>query len=284
MTHIIAQNGNYQVRNNTALEWNNDFLLTYKRDLTDDISLSASLGGNNRVVKSEGSNISTGGLNAPNVFAISNAQQLSASQSIGEKEVNSLYAFANLGYKDYAFLDVTYRQDTSSTLPIDANQYDYYSAGLSLVLSDVVDLPSAVDFMKLRASYAEVGNDTDPYKLSRLANLQNGGFIALDGSVPNSNLKPEMTQTFEVGLDATLFNRVNLDLTYYKSNSLDQLFAQNVPTGSGASSRFINGADIENSGIEAFINVGILTKGDFYGMLVLTMQLMIVKFLSLLKV
>ena len=262
-SYIIAQNGNYQVRNNTALEWNNDFLLTYKRDLTDDISLSASLGGNNRVVKSEGSNISTGGLNAPNVFAISNAQQLSASQSIGEKEVNSLYAFANLGYKDYAFLDVTYRQDTSSTLPIDANQYDYYSAGLSLVLSDVVDLPSAVDFMKLRASYAEVGNDTDPYKLSRLANLQNGGFIALDGSVPNSTLKPEMTQTFEVGLDATLFNRVNLDLTYYKSNSLDQLFAQNVPTGSGASSRFVNGADIENSGIEAFINVGILTKGDF---------------------
>ena len=262
-SYIIAQNGNYQVRNNTALEWNNDFLLTYKRDLTDDISLSASLGGNNRVVKSEGSNISTGGLNAPNVFAISNAQQLSASQSIGEKEVNSLYAFANLGYKDYAFLDVTYRQDTSSTLPIDANQYDYYSAGLSLVLSDLVDLPSAVDFMKLRASYAEVGNDTDPYKLSRLANLQNGGFIALDGSVPNSTLKPEMTQTFEVGLDATLFNRVNLDLTYYKSNSLDQLFAQNVPTGSGASSRFVNGADIENSGIEAFINVGILTKGDF---------------------
>ena len=204
-SYIIAQNGNYQVNNSSALEWNNDFLLTYKKDLPDDISLSASLGGNNRVVKSEGSNITTGGLNAPNVFAIANAQQLSASQSIGEKEVNSLYAFANLGYKDYAFLDLTYRQDTSSTLPIDANQYDYYSAGLSLVLSDVIDLPTAVDFMKLRASYAEVGNDTDPYRLSRLANLQNGGFIALAASVPNSNLKPEMTQTFEVGLDATLF-------------------------------------------------------------------------------
>ena len=82
-SYIIAQNGNYQVNNSSALEWNNDFLLTYKKDLTDDISLSASLGGNNRVVKSEGSNINTGGLNAPNVFAIANAQQLSASQSIG---------------------------------------------------------------------------------------------------------------------------------------------------------------------------------------------------------
>ena len=164
---------------------------------------------------------------------------------------------------NYAFLDVTYRQDTSSTLPIDTNQYDYYSAGISLVLSDMVSLPSSIDFMKLRASYAEVGNDTDPYKLSRLANLQNGGFIALDGTAPASNLKPEMTKTFEIGLDATLFNRVNLDLTYYKSNSLDQLFAQDVPQGSGVSAKFINGADIENSGIEAFINVGLLTKGDF---------------------
>ena len=262
-SYIIAQNGNYRVSNASAIEWNNDFLLSYKKDLTDDISLSASLGANNRVVKNESSAINTGGLNAPNVFAISNAQQLTASQSIGEKEVNSLYAFANVGYKNYAFLDLTYRQDTSSTLPVDTNTYGYYSAGLSLVLSDLIDLPSSIDFMKFRASYAEVGNDTDPYKLSRLANLQNGGFIALQGSAPASNLKPEMTKSFEFGLDATLFNRVNLDLTYYKSNSLDQLFAQDVPSGSGVSSKFINGADIENSGIEAFINVGVLTKGDF---------------------
>jgi TonB-linked SusC/RagA family outer membrane protein len=262
-SYIIAQNGGYRVTNNSALEWNNDFLLTYKKDITNDISLSASLGGNNRIVKNEGTFINTGGLNAPNVFAISNAQQLTASQSIGEKEVNSIYAFANIGYKDYAFLDLTYRQDTSSTLPVANNTYDYYSAGLSLVLSDLINLPSSIDFMKLRASYAEVGNDTNPYRLSRLANLQNGGFIALQGTSPASNLKPEMTKSFEVGLEANLFDRVNLDLTYYKSNSLDQLFAQNVPQGSGVSSKFINGADIENSGIEAFINVGILTKGDF---------------------
>lgn len=262
-SYIIAQNGGYRVTNNSALEWNNDFLLTYKKDITNDISLSASLGGNNRVVKNEGTFINTGGLNAPNVFAISNAQQLTASQSIGEKEVNSIYAFANIGYKDYAFLDLTYRQDTSSTLPVANNTYDYYSAGISAVISDMIELPSVIDFLKLRTSFAEVGNDTDPYRLARLASLQNGGFIQLQTSAPADNLKPEKTTSFEFGLDATIFNRVNLDFTYYKSNSVDQLFPQSVPQASGISTKFINGADIQNSGIEAFINVGVLTKGDF---------------------
>ncbi len=261
-SYIIAQNGNYRINNGSNMEWNNDFLLSYNSSFGD-IDLSASLGGNNRVVKAESSSINTGGLNAPNIFAISNAQQLSANQSIFEKEVNSLYALANVGFKNYAFLDLTYRSDVSSTLPTESNQYDYFSAGLSAIISDMVELPSAIDYFKLRASYAEVGNDTDPYQLSRAANLLTGGFIALATSAPADNLKPEQTTSLELGFDTTLFNRVNLDFTYYKSNSVDQLFRQNVPQGSGIATKFINGADIENSGIEAAINVGIFTKGDF---------------------
>jgi len=261
-SYIIAQNGNYRINNGTSLEWNNDFLLSYDTSFGD-IDLKASVGGNNRVVKAESSNINAGGLNAPNIFALSNSQQLTAGQSIYEKEVNSLYAFTNIGYKNYAFLDLTYRADVSSTLPLENNQYDYISAGLSAILSDMVSLPSAFDYFKIRASYAEVGNDTDPYQLSRAANLQNGGFIQLSTSAPASDLRPEKTTSLELGFDTTLFNRVNLDFTYYKSNSVDQLFRQNVPQGSGVATKFINGADIQNSGIEAAINVGILTKGDF---------------------
>jgi TonB-linked SusC/RagA family outer membrane protein len=261
-SYIIAQNGNYGINNGSSLEWNNDFLLSYDTSFGD-LDLKASLGGNNRVVKRESSFINTGGLNAPNIFSISNAQQLSAGQSLYEKEVNSLYAFANIGFKNYAFLDLTYRADVSSTLPVENNQYDYISAGLSAILSDMIELPSAFDYFKVRASYAEVGNDTDPYQLSRAANLQNGGFIALSTSAPASDLRPEKTTSFEIGFDTTLFNRINLDFTYYKSNSVDQLFRQNVPQGSGIATKFINGADIENSGIEAAINVGVFTKGDF---------------------
>ena len=94
-SYIIAQNGNYRINNGTNMEWNNDFLLSYDSSFGD-IDLSASVGGNNRVVKAESSSINTGGLNAPNIFAISNAQQLSANQSIFEKEINSLYALANV--------------------------------------------------------------------------------------------------------------------------------------------------------------------------------------------
>ena len=90
-SYIIAQNGNYRINNGSGLEWNNDFLLSYDTSFGD-LDLKASVGGNNRVVKFESSSINSGGLNAPNIFSIANAQQLSASQSLSEKEVNSLYA------------------------------------------------------------------------------------------------------------------------------------------------------------------------------------------------
>ena len=263
-SYIIADNGNYQTSNTRSLEWNNDFLLTYDKDLSDDLSLNLNIGGNNRVNKSTGVNTNNGGLNAPNIFALSNAQNLTASQFISEREVNSLYGFGNLGFKNALFVDLTYRSDWSSTLPVENNRYDYYSAGLSAVISDFITMPSFIDFLKLRGSLAEVGNDTDPYSLERLANLESGGFISLQTTAPASDLRPEKTTSFELGFDTTFFNqRVNLDFTYYKSNSIDQLFRQDVPQASGVTSKFINGGDIQNEGIEAVLSMGLLTNTDF---------------------
>ena len=263
-SYIIADNGNYQTSNTRSLEWNNDFLLTYDKDLSDDLSLNLNIGGNNRVNKSTGVNTNNGGLNAPNIFALSNAQNLTASQFISEREVNSLYGFGNLGFKNALFVDLTYRSDWSSTLPVENNRYDYYSAGLSAVISDFITMPSFIDFLKLRGSLAEVGNDTDPYSLERLANLESGGFISLQTTAPASDLRPEKTTSFELGFDTTFFNqRVTLDFTYYKSNSIDQLFTQDVPQASGVTSKFINGGDIQNEGIEAVLSMGLLTNTDF---------------------
>ena len=263
-SYIIADNGNYQTSNTRSLEWNNDFLLTYDKDLSDDLSLNLNIGGNNRVNKSKGVNTNNGGLNAPNIFALSNAQNLTASQFISEREVNSLYGFGNLGFKNALFVDLTYRSDWSSTLPVENNRYDYYSAGLSAIISDFITMPSFIDFLKLRGSLAEVGNDTNPYSLERLANLESGGFISLQTTAPASDLRPEKTTSFELGFDTTFFNqRVNLDFTYYKSNSIDQLFRQDVPQASGVTSKFINGGDIQNEGIEAVLSVGLLTNTDF---------------------
>ena len=262
-TYIIADNGAYYTSNASSLEFNNDFLLSYDKDLNQDLSIGISVGGNTRMNRSRGVNTNNGGLNAPNIFALSNAQNLTASQFISEKDVNSLYAFSNIGYKNALFLDLTYRKDWSSTLPADNNNYDFISAGLSSVISDFVDLPELFDFFKVRGSFAQTGNDTAPYSLERLAQLQAGGFISLQTTAPASNLKPEKTSSMEVGFETTLLNqRLSLDFTYYKSNTMDQLFRQSVPQASGVTTKFVNGADVQNSGIEAVVNIGIIKSQD----------------------
>lgn len=263
-SYIIADNGNYTTNNSRSLEWNNDFLLTYNGNISDNVTMNLNLGGNNRVNKGQGLSTSNNGLNAPNIFALSNAQNLTAGQSISDREVNSLYAFGNFGFGNAVFLDATYRSDWSSTLPSDNNRYDYYSLGVSSVLSDVIQFPEFINYFKVRGSIAEVGNDTDPYRLERLARLEPGGFISLDPTAPASDLRPEKTTSTELGFETTLFNQaVTIDFTYYKSNSVDQLFRQNVPSASGISSKFINGGDIQNSGIEAVLNVALLNSADF---------------------
>ncbi|WP_242203087.1 SusC/RagA family TonB-linked outer membrane protein [Aestuariivivens insulae] len=253
-SYIIADNGEYLTENGNSLEWNSDFLLTYTKEINDKLSFDLSVGGNHRISNFKTVSTSNGGLNAANIFAISNASNLTASQTLGRKEVNSLYSFGRLGYNDALFLDLTYRSDWSSTLPKANNRFDYFSAGVSAVVSDLVSLPDFLSYLKLRTSYAEVGNDTKAFSLVRTANLVPGGFIQLSTTLPNANLKPERTKSFEFGFDARfLENRLGLDFTYYKTNSIDQLFGQQVTTTSGISTKFINGADIQNNGIELIL-------------------------------
>ena len=223
-----------------------------------------SLGGNNRQASNEFVRTNNGGLNAANIFAISNAQNLTASEDLNRREVNSLYGFGQVDYKDAVFLDLTYRSDWSSTLPADNRRFDYYSAGLSGVVTDLVQFPDVFSYLKLRASYAEVGNDTDPFRLQRIASLQPGGFIQLGTVLPNPDLKPERTKSLEFGFDARfLDSRLGLDFTYYKTNTIDQLFGQQVPQGSGVATKFINGADVQNKGVEIILTGTPINTPDF---------------------
>lgn len=253
-TYIIAQNGEYTTQNTHFYDWNSDFLLSYNGEISENLTYNINAGGNNRQVNGRTVNTTNNGLSIPNIFALSNALQPTFTESINRKEVQSLYSFGQLGFKDEIFLDLTYRNDWSSSLPKKNRSFSYYSAGLSAVISDMVELGEKFNYLKVRGSYAEVGNDTDPFKLNRAAEVRPGGLIYLSPTLPNEDLKAEKTVSREVGFDARFFNsRLSLDFTYYKTNSTDQLFAQDVPLGSGVRSKFLNGADIENRGVEIIL-------------------------------
>ena len=171
-----------------------------------------------------------------------------------------------MAYKDAVFLDITGRNDWSSTLPAANRSYFYPSVGLTAVVSDLMELPDVFTFAKVRASWAQVGNDTDPFLLDRAANLGLGGangVIEISPILPVKDLRPEKTISTEFGLDLRfLEGRVGLDFTYYKSNTTDQLFATPVPSPSGAKSVFQNGADVQNKGVEIILNLVPVKSGD----------------------
>ena len=263
-TYIIAQNGEYSTNNAHSYDWNTDFLVSYSNRISDDLTYNINAGGNNRQVLGGEIITNNNGLSVPNIFALANALQPTFSETIDRKEVQSLYGFGQLAFRDAVFLDLTYRNDWSSTLPAVNRSFGYYSAGISAVVSEFVNFGDHFDYLKVRGSYAEVGNDTDPFKLARAAELRPGGLIYLSPTLPNENLKAEKTLSTEVGIDARfLDSRIGLDLTYYRTNSTDQLFAQDVPLGSGVRSKFVNGADIENRGIEIILTANPIHAGDF---------------------
>lgn len=241
-------------------EQNTDFLLSYKRQIDTDWDLGASLGGNLRTEENRYKRVSANALSVPGIFNFGNAAEpLSKNQFDSDKEVQSLYGFVNLSYKNMLFLDITGRNDWSSTLPSDNNSYFYPSVGASAVLSDMLEMPAAISFAKLRAGWAIVGNDTDPYALRNTFAFNepfgNAQRVSASSILKNANLKPEETNSIELGLDLRFFGgRLNFDATYYSSNTQNQILTLPVSLTSGFSSRIVNAGEIQNQGVELVLS------------------------------
>ncbi|HEY0899462.1 MAG TPA: SusC/RagA family TonB-linked outer membrane protein [Sphingobacteriaceae bacterium] len=243
--------------------WNHDAILSFNDDITKNLNVSALAGGTLRKYNGSGSiSASTQqGLTIPNFFSFGNTPLTQgAFNPSTREELQSVYFSANFGWKNLLYLDVTGRNDWSSTLPANSRSYFYPSVGISTILTDLIPgLPDVFSYSKLRASYAKVGSGASPYQLSRSATFAgtggNFGFITLGATLPNANLKPETTEGYEIGLDTRLFNsRLGLDITAYKTNTFDQLFTISLPSGSGAASFFTNGGDVQNTGIEVVLS------------------------------
>lgn len=255
-TYVIANSGYYSLNTNAATSSNSDLLVTYNNGFGD-FNVSATLGGNLRQERFSSLNSVASELVNENIFTLNNAAQgkLSSNEGISKRDKQSLYAGADIGFRNFLVLSVSGRNDWSSTLPPDNWSYPFGSAGVTAIISDMVTLPSAISFFKLRGSIARTGIDPDPFITKEYFSVNPGGSIAKSNVKPVDTLKPEITNSREIGFDLNLLsNRIGIEFTYYKTNSKNQLVSVATPPASGYSSKFINAGNIQNSGIEITLN------------------------------
>lgn len=251
--------GGYGVTNLKRFERNADFLLTYKKNVGD-FSVSVSGGGNTRYQKNSDITSATKngtGLIIPGLYTISNIApaNLKYENRLAERAVFSVYGLANLGFKDIVYLDLTARNDWSSTLPKENRSYFYPSASLSLIVSELLPVSEQISLLKVRGGVAQVGNDTDPYSL--LATLENSGAwdgitrLSKSGRILLPDLKPEIATSYEYGIDLNMFrNKLRFAATYYQVENRNQIIPTKLPGSSGFTSKNINAGLLVSKGLE----------------------------------
>lgn len=251
----------------TENEWrvreNNASLLVSvdERPITSWLSASGSVGGNRRWEESEQLNAFGDGFIVPGVRNVGNTKNQTPNIGIvSRKEVNSVYGTATLNVNDYLFIEGTGRNDWSSALPLDNNSFFYPSVSGSFVFSEAFSMPEWLDFGKVRASYAEVGSDLDPFQLnlrfnvlSTTVNGQPLGNVA-SNTVPPIGIEPSQKEEVEVGVDLRMFDRrLQIDATYYTNDNTNQILSAGISGASGFGSRIINAGLIENQGVELLL-------------------------------
>ncbi len=240
--------------NNTS--FNSDFLLSGKKNLTDNLNLGLSLGGNFRYYSGVSMGQSGSLFNVPDFYNISNVSRYSTWEGFSEKEVYSLYALANVAWKDYLFLDATVRNDWSTTLPKDNNAYFYHSENVGFIFTQAFGLKSYwFSFGKLRGSFARVGNDTGPYQTYQYYYVEQTKFPYPLGNLSSQlaffDFKPELTDSWEAGTDMMFFNRrIELNFTYYQNISRNQIMSVPLSHSTGFTSKRFNAGSIKSTGYE----------------------------------
>jgi TonB-linked SusC/RagA family outer membrane protein len=252
-------------------ENNYDALLTANGNLTSNITGSFSLGAALLQQKYERQGWDGRNFKAEGVYSISNCQDFYPSYSLSQKEMQSVYFMGQLGFKNFLFLDITGRNDWSSALGKDNYSFFYPSISTSFVFTDAFSISSNVlTFGKIRASWAQVGNDSDPYLTqsgynSYTTSFNGQSYASMSNQIPLFDLKNELTSSWEIGGDLRLFeNRLGLDLTYYNGKTTNQILPVTISNASGYSRVVINAGEIQNSGLEIVLNVNpIKTSSGF---------------------
>jgi TonB-linked SusC/RagA family outer membrane protein len=253
------RNGSYTYISAVSQEVNTDVLLSYKKEVKD-FSFNVSGGGNLVFMNASSSSINGQKLILPGLYTAGNIDKSAVGYGSGKskKRINGLYGMASIGWKEMVYLDVTGRNDWSSTLPIDNRSYFYPSASLSVLVNQLLHLPESISLLKVRGGWAKVGKDTNPYQLAMTLEQALWGDntqFGLPGTRPSSNLIPESIISSEVGLDFSMFkNRLGLNVTYYEMEDKNQITNVSVAPESGYLTANINAGIVKNKGIEVSLH------------------------------
>ena len=262
------EGGYFMLSHHYQQQENGKFTAHAQKDF-DALGIDATVGGEIYHTKTSESGANTnGGLVVPGRFFLNNSKEQRNNWAwIGnEKQINSLYALLSFSWKNQLYMDLTGRNDWSSSLVYADGSGDYSffypSISASWIFNETLNLPEWVTFGKLRASWARVGNDTNPYEINQGYNVgtiqMNSGYVYtnnFDRQLISPNLKPEQKRSYELGANIQFFNnRLGIDFTWYKENTFDQILDIPAPTTSGVGSQKINAGDIQNEGVEISLN------------------------------
>ncbi|RAJ94120.1 TonB-linked SusC/RagA family outer membrane protein [Larkinella arboricola] len=252
--------------------WERNFegMIGLNRSLNKDFDLAVNLGGNLMAQHRYTTTIVGSGFVVPQLHVINNTVNRNTTTATYDKKINSVFATAELSYRNYLYLNLTGRNDWFSTLNPESNNFFYPSAGLSFVFSQALELPRAISFGKLRVAYAAVGGDTDPYLLNLTYGLLPYNY---DGrslgtinqfTVPNNRLRPLSVNEFEAGLDLRLFNnRLGFDIAAYNKLTTNDIAVESISSTTGYSGVSVNVGEIRNRGIELLTTVKPVTTQNF---------------------
>ena len=253
-------------------ENNIDFLLNANRSLTSRISMDGLFGATRRYSEFRTDQTYTAGISVPGIYNVSNAAiSPTLNNFYSERQTNSVYGSLAFTWDGWWTVEGTARNDWSSTLPRGNNSYFYPSVNTSVVLTDAIPslASNALSYLKLRAAYAQVGNDAPPYQLASTYNGVSNKFgslpqYELSSNIANFDLKPELTNSFEVGAEVGFFdNRISLDASYYDKSTRNQIINLVVSSTGGFLTKSLNAGEITNHGYEALVTAIPLRTDDF---------------------
>lgn len=263
--------GSYTSNQREFMERNMDLMLGVDKKFGDKFGLNLILGGNQMRNVNRLTNLGGNNFNIPFFYDISNIDPAArtSSEFYIEKRINSLYGSGEFSYNNYLFITATARNDWFSTLAKGYNSILYPSVGGSFVVSEAIQMPNAINYLKVRSSWAQAGGGTDPYKLLltyALSGAHNGAPLAQinNSEIPNSLLQPLTSTTFEAGLETRLFNnRLTADIAFYTRKTTSDIVYATVSYTSGYNAATFNVGEISNKGVELLLNFEALKKNSF---------------------